>query len=63
MFVVIANPEAVESGEAGEAGEPGEPWPHQFSDRPNSNFSTLAYLFQFLDEACDFNQALHGLYE
>ena len=46
MFVVIANPEAVESGEAG---EPGEPWPHQFSDRPNSNFSTLAYLFKFLE--------------
>lgn len=46
MFVVIANPEAVESGEAG---EPGEPWPHQFSDQPNSNFSTLAYLFKFLE--------------
>ena len=46
MFVVIANPEAVESGEAGELGEP---WPHHFSDQPNSNFSTLAYLFKFLE--------------
>ena len=46
MFVVIAKPEAVKSGEAG---EPGEPWPHQFSDWPNSNFFTLAYLFKFLE--------------
>ena len=46
MFVVIANPEAAKSGEAG---EPSEPWPHQFSDQPNSNFFTLAYLFKFLE--------------